>query len=430
MNSENNDKYTERVLLCGLDTGDSDEAERSIEELSRLAETAGAETVCTVIQKRSEPHPATYLGEGKIDEIRKFCDENNIDLIITDDEITGSQAKNLEDMTDVRVIDRTMLILDIFAKRAESSQGRLQVELAQLKYRLPRLAGFGKSLSRIGGGGKGGIATKGPGETKLETDKRHINRRIYALQTAIDEAGKRRDVAGQKRVKNKIPVCALVGYTNAGKSTLMNALCNSDVYVEDKLFATLDPTVRRMTFEDKKKEILLVDTVGFIRKLPHTLVESFKSTLDESMNADLLLHVVDSSDSEALRHIEIVESILSELNATDKPIFIVLNKSDKLKNVENVELSALRRKYENIFLVSAFSGNNIELLKKEIYKFFDKEREYSLLIPYTEGGVLSTVYSSSTVISSENREEGTYIKVNADFPPEFIEKIKKYEVIE
>lgn len=428
MEDNSNSIKKERVLLIGIDTADTTEAERSICELERLADTAQAETVATMLQKRTEPHPATYLGEGKIEEIRSFCEENEIDLIIADDELTGSQTKNLEDKTDVRVIDRTMLILDIFAMRAKSSQGRIQVELAQLKYRLPRLAGLGKSLSRIGGGGKGGIATRGPGETKLETDKRHINRRIYALQRQLDDADKRREVSGRKRSKNGVPVCALVGYTNAGKSTLMNTLCGTDIYAEDQLFATLDPTVRRMTVEQAHaKNILLVDTVGFIRKLPHTLIEAFRSTLDESLSADLLLHVVDSSDEEAARHIEIVETLLAELGAAEKPLFLVLNKSD-LCDDATAGLAIQKKTHENMFIVSATTGDGIEELRKAITEHFNTEREYELMIPYTESSVLNYLYQKTKVIFAENTDEGTHLRIKTEPSYEITDKISDFIV--
>ncbi|MBO5037036.1 MAG: GTPase HflX [Clostridia bacterium] len=430
MNMHETSTQKERVLLIGIDTGDTTEAERSISELERLADTAQAETVASMLQKRSEPHPATYLGEGKIDEIKQFCEENEIDLIIADDELTGSQTKNLEDRTDVRVIDRTMLILDIFAMRAESSQGRLQVELAQLKYRLPRLAGLGKSLSRIGGGGKGGIATRGPGETKLETDRRHINRRIYALQGQIKEADKRRDVSGRRRSRGGVPTCALVGYTNAGKSTLMNTLCGADVYAEDKLFATLDPTVRRMNIEQiPAKDILLVDTVGFIRKLPHTLVEAFRSTLDESLGADMLLHVVDCSDEEAPRHIEIVETLLGELGAAEKPLFLILNKSDLCENGP-AGFAIQKKTHENMFYVSARTGEGIEELRNAIIKHFDTEREYDLIIPYSDGSVLNILYQKTKVLSADSKEDGTHMKIRTDASFDILNRIEPYIVTE
>lgn len=348
------------------------EAELSAAELGRLAQTAGAEPCVTVIQRKETFDPATYIGKGKAEEIASLCEAQDISLAVVDDEISGSQAKNLEEVLGVRVIDRTTLILDIFAQRARSSEGRLQVELAQMKYMLPRLTGQGESLSRLGGG----IGTRGPGESKLETDRRHIRRRIKTLENSLADIEKRRMQSRSRRDKNELPSVALVGYTNAGKSSLMNALCLSDeVYVEDKLFATLDSTTRKMCFPDNpNRTVLLTDTVGFIRKLPHTLIDAFKSTLDEAVSADILLHVVDASDPEAETHIETVESILSNLGASKKPTFLVFNKTDKLIVQSDEYLIALGAKHKqrgaDIFEVSVLTGEGIDNLRNKIKETF------------------------------------------------------------
>ena len=287
------EKHLTRAILIGADTGEYD-AESSMDELSELAKTAGAEELARVLQKREAYEPATVIGEGKLAEVKELCGSLGAELLIFDCELTASQIRNVEDETDVRVIDRTMLILDIFAGRAVSREGKLQVELAQLKYRLPRLMGIGASLSRLGGG----IGTRGPGETQLETDRRHIRRRIDKLSAELKELEERRGYARDRRKKDSVQVGAIVGYTNAGKSTLLNLLTGADVLAEDKLFATLDPTSRAIELPDGRS-LLLVDTVGLIRRLPHHLVEAFKSTLEEAACADIIIHVCDVSDPEA-----------------------------------------------------------------------------------------------------------------------------------
>ncbi|MBE6632702.1 MAG: GTPase HflX, partial [Ruminococcaceae bacterium] len=322
---ETANKDKDIALLIAVDDG-SGQSESSVDELERLAETAGIYTAGKLFQKKDAPDKATYLGIGKIEEAAEFCKANDVNIVIADDELKGSQVRELEDILDLRVIDRTTLILDIFASRAKTLEGKLQVELAQYKYRLPRLTGYGTALSRLGGG----IGTRGPGETKLETDRRHIKRKISAIEKELDEVSARRALTRNRRKKENIPTVALVGYTNAGKSSLMNALCNNaEVYVQDQLFATLDATVRKIDDPDNS-EVLLIDTVGFIRKLPHDLVNAFKSTLEESSNADLLLIVVDSCDNEASEQIDVVYSILKQLDAMNKPSFIIFNKSDKV----------------------------------------------------------------------------------------------------
>lgn len=367
----------ENAVLIAVQTKDitEEEAELSIAELGRLVETAGATPSVSVIQKRESFDSASYIGRGKALEIAEICKNNNITLAVIDDEITGSQAKNLEDILDVRVIDRTMLILDIFAARAKTAEGRLQVELAQLKYLMPRLMGLGKSLSRLGGG----IGTRGPGETKLETDRRHIRRKINSLEEQLEKVEQRRLQARRRRDKNAVPSVALVGYTNAGKSSLMNVLCcSNEVYVEDKLFATLDSTTRKMVFPDSpRSNILLTDTVGFIRKLPHTLVEAFKSTLEEATSADLLLHVVDASDSELSSHIETVTGIIRELGIEHKPTWLIMNKNDRLAGDREVNASAVmascRLNGMKVFSVSAKTGDGINELRQSIKSTMEGE---------------------------------------------------------
>ena len=366
-----------KAILVGvrLYNDKTDSAERSIEELERLAETAGLEVVGTVVQQKDRPDSATYIGRGKCSELREFCENNDVDIAVFDDELSGSQMKNIEEIMDVAILDRTLLVLDIFASRAKSAEGRLQVELAQLQYRLPRLSGMGSSLSRLGGG----IGTRGPGETKLETDKRHINRRIKAIKEKLEEVSKRREQTRNRRKKDGMPTVALLGYTNAGKSTLLNKLCGSDIYAEDKLFATLDTSVRKMkpTSEDRipaEIEILFIDTVGFIRKLPHSLVDAFKSTLEESVNADLILNVVDAGDSEAEEHIRVTEEIISSLGMDSKPMFLVLNKADTLASgtdSPSFEIEHYKKASGMpVYYVSAKTGKGISQLKRACFEFF------------------------------------------------------------
>lgn len=323
MEELNREGYKERAILVGIVS--TPEYEESMEELKELALTAGAEVVGIMTQKRNTIDKAHYIGKGKLEELKFFVENQEVDLVIVNDELTGTQIKNIEDFLNVKVIDRTNLILDIFAKRAKSREGMLQVELAQLKYRLPRLVGLGGQLSRLGGG----IGTRGPGETKLETDRRHIKNRIKAIEKKLEEIERHRSLQRERRKKNRIPVIAIVGYTNAGKSTLLNALTNAEVYVEDKLFATLDPTARRLVLPSGR-EVILIDTVGFIRKLPHDLVEAFKSTLEEAKYADLLLHVIDVTSPDMEEKIKVVEKVLSDLDVINTPRINVFNKIDLL----------------------------------------------------------------------------------------------------
>jgi len=415
--------HGEKAILAGLElTADvnaagRNEAERSLDELEELARTAGLIVLKKVIQKRPARDAACYIGRGKVEELASMLQELGAETLVFDDELSGAQIRNIEEITGAKVLDRTMLILDIFAQRARSKEGKLQVELAQLKYRLPRLTGMGGRLSRLGGG----IGTRGPGERKLETDRRHIRRRITTLEKELRNIAKRRKLTRENRQRNEIPVVALVGYTNSGKTTLMNVLCNTDLFAEDKLFATLDTTTRRLLLPDGK-QVLLVDTVGFIRKLPHELVEAFKSTLEEAVTADLLLHVVDTSDEEAAEHMKVTIDLLHSLGAESKPVITVLNKIDKISSPDVIR-SLHNNKYT--FEISALNGTGIEKLLSGIQSIFDTEyKEYRLKIPFGEGWVLPFIHSNGSVIYQEYQEEGIYIK--AKLNKAMIEKVREY----
>ncbi|MDO4562429.1 MAG: GTPase HflX [Clostridia bacterium] len=356
---ENKEKI-ERAVLAGVHTGAqdilADTNDETIQELELLAKTAGAQVCAVMVQNRPRPDAGTYFGEGKLEELKNACVAENATLIIVDDELSGSQLRNIENATDVRVIDRSALILDIFAQRALSREGKLQVELAQLRYRLPRLSGSGTALSRLGGG----IGTRGPGETKLESDRRHIHRRIGALEAELRDVERHRALLRERRKKSNTTVAALVGYTNAGKSTLMNALTNAGVYVENKLFATLDTTSRSLRLPSGKN-IMLIDTVGFIRKLPHHLIKAFKSTLEEAVNADILLHVIDSSSDTAAEQIAVTDALLEELGCSSKPTIAVFNKCDKVGDVPRAPGN-----YGSFVSVSAKNKFNIDTLLSAI----------------------------------------------------------------
>lgn len=409
------DQSPEKALLISVDTGDFD-AENSIEELTLLTESAGAQVVGSIIQRRENPDGATYIGKGRLSEAELFCHNQEVDLIVCDGELTPSQIRNIENATSVRVIDRTQLILDIFALRAKTREGKLQVELAQLKYALPRLTGKGKQLSRLGGG----IGTRGPGETKLESDRRHIMRRMYALQEQLDEVEKRRALLRKRREKNDVTTVALVGYTNAGKSTLMNALTDAGVLAEDKLFATLDPTSRKLSLPNGQ-DVMLIDTVGFVSRLPHDLVKAFRSTLEEAASADIVLNVCDASDIHSSEHIEITTDILKDLGCNGDNIITVMNKCDKAENIFDIMPMG------KTVMISALKGINLDLLLKEIEKALSlKIIEINLLIPFSDGGEVNFLRNNTKIISEDYTPDGTLLRVI--IPTDYADRFQKYIV--
>lgn len=406
------EKHLTRAILIGADTGEYD-AESSMDELSELAKTAGAEELARVLQKREAYEPATVIGEGKLAEVKELCGSLGAELLIFDCELTASQIRNVEDETDVRVIDRTMLILDIFAGRAVSREGKLQVELAQLKYRLPRLMGIGASLSRLGGG----IGTRGPGETQLETDRRHIRRRIDKLSAELKELEERRGYARDRRKKDSVQVGAIVGYTNAGKSTLLNLLTGADVLAEDKLFATLDPTSRAIELPDGRS-LLLVDTVGLIRRLPHHLVEAFKSTLEESACADIIIHVCDVSDPEAAEKADVTLKTLADLGAAEIPVVTVLNKCDLL--TENIPED------DSTVKISAKKAQGIDrLLQVVAANLPETAKRMKLLLPYDKAGFTAKLRENGKVFTEEYTETGVIVDALVD--QMLIKQMSQYE---
>ena len=395
------EKVMTKAILVSADTGDYD-SEVSMDELSELARTAGAEELARVIQKRDSYESATVIGEGKLEEVKELCGTLGAELLIFDCELTASQIRNIEEITDVRVIDRTMLILDIFAGRAVSREGKLQVELAQLRYRLPRLMGIGASLSRLGGG----IGTRGPGETQLETDRRHIRRRIDKLSAELKELEERRGYTRQRRKKDSVQVGAIVGYTNAGKSTLLNLLTGSDVLAEDKLFATLDPTSRAIELPDGRN-LLMVDTVGLIRRLPHHLVEAFKSTLEEAACADIIIHVCDASDPDAAEKADVTLKTLADLGAAEIPVVTVLNKCDKLE--ENIPEN------DSTVKISALKAQGIDKLLETIARNLpETAKRMKLLLPYDKGGLTAVIRENGKIFSEEYTENGILIDALVD----------------
>lgn len=410
-----NNQSPERALLLGVDTGEYD-CEVSLAELEELSRTAGAQVVGTVSQKLPNPNPATYIGSGRMEEVCAFCRANEIDLIVADGELSPAQQRNMETQTDTRVIDRTTLILDIFAQRARSREGKIQVELAQLRYMLPRLTGKGKAMSRLGGG----IGTRGPGESKLESDKRHIRRRIYALEEELRQIEKRRNAMRTRRKKDGVIAVAIVGYTNAGKSTLMNYLTEAGVLAEDKLFATLDPTARKLTLPSGQ-DIMLIDTVGLVRRLPHHLVEAFKSTLEEAKSADLILNVCDASDPVCAEHLEVTERLLSELGCSKTPTVTVMNKCDRVP-----ELYTLPTLGKTVH-ISARTGEGIPNLLSEIEKTVCAHTaRVTLLIPFSEGQKLAEIRRSGVVLSETFLPEGTRAEAVVDTA--LLEDLKAYLV--
>ncbi len=398
-----NQERRERALLAALDTGEYD-AEASLAELAELTRSAGAEPAFQLTQKRPAPDAATCLGSGMAQEAQELIRQEELDLAIFDRELTPTQIRNLEELFGVQVVDRTMLILDIFAQRAQSREGKLQVELAQLRYMLPRLAGRGTALSRLGGG----IGTRGPGETKLETDRRHIRRRIGNLKEQLAESEAARSVTQRRRRKNGVVTVALVGYTNAGKSTLMNRLTQAGVLAEDKLFATLDPTARAMKLPCGKT-VMLIDTVGLLRRLPHHLVEAFKSTLEQAATADILLNICDASSPEAREHLAVTQELLQSLGAGERPVIPVLNKWDA---VEDQELSP---RLPGAVRISALNGEGIEELLRAVEENLpEKTFEVELLLPFSKSGLAAKLREEGAVLSEEYVEEGLRIFARVD----------------
>ena len=396
------------AIIVGIAERGSDlpECELSLDELERLLDTAGGTVFARVIQVKDSFDPRTCIGSGKVKEISELCKNNCIELVIFDFELTPAQIRNLENDIgeDVRVIDRSMLILDIFALHATSGEGKLQVELAQLKYSAPRLMGRGTELSRLGGG----IGTRGPGESKLESDRRHMKEKVYALERRLAEMEHNRAVMRAQRDRSGLTKVALVGYTNAGKSTLLNALTGAGVLSEDKLFATLDPTTRKLELPCGEN-ILLTDTVGFIRKLPHHLVKAFKSTLDEVVYADILLIVSDITDPEVAEHIEVTKNVIEELGASDKPIIYVYNKCDKLE--DDIPMP----EDESTVIVSGVSGQGIDNLLSAIEDTIHRfKKKYQLLIPYSNQSIVSALYNGYSVESVEYVDEGISVSVILD----------------
>ena len=403
MNYPENVIVPERTLLVALDTGEYD-VESSLDELWELTKSSGAEPVATLTQKRPSPETATCVGSGMVQEIREFCENNQIELIIFDRELTPTQIRNLEHDTDVRVVDRTMLILDIFAQRAQSKAGKVQVEVAQLKYLLPRLSGKGAALSRLGGG----IGTRGPGETKLETDRRHIRRRIEALREQLKKVETGRQEIQRRRKKDGTVTVALVGYTNAGKSTLMNLLTEAGVLAENKLFATLDPTARALKLPGGKT-VMLIDTVGLVRRLPHHLVEAFKSTLEQAATADILLNVCDASSPEARVHLDVTNEILQSLGCGERPVIPVLNKWDL------VELPDEAVHVPGAVRISALKNEGIDVLLQAIEDNLPvKAVEVAALLPFSKTGIAAQLRQAGALLSEEYTAEGLMIRAKVE----------------
>ncbi|MCM1257917.1 MAG: GTPase HflX [Roseburia sp.] len=396
------EKQQEKVILVGISMQEGDDAEDSLAELSELADTAGAQTVGILIQKREGVHPGTYVGKGKVEEIKELIWETGATGIVCDDELSPAQLKNLSELLEVKIMDRTLLILDIFALHSFTREGKIQVELAQLKYRSSRLAGLGKSMSRLGGG----IGTRGPGEKKLEMDRRLIGKRMSLLKQELEEVKRHREITRGSRAKKGFPVAAIVGYTNAGKSTLLNKLTEGDVLEADMLFATLDPTTRLLELSGKQ-QILLTDTVGFIRKLPHHLIEAFQSTLEEAKYADYIIHVVDASNPQAEKQMHIVYETLQRLGIGDKKILTLFNKQDLRQDMEPLhDFSA-----DKALSISAKFGRGLEEVKEVLEEFM---REDKILVervfPYDKAGLIQLVRSKGELLEEEYQPEGIYVK--------------------
>ena len=405
--------FKERVILVGVSEQDGDDAEDSLAELAELVKTAGASVAGTLIQKRELIHPGTYVGTGKVAEIAELLEHTGATGIVCDDELSPAQLKNLETMLNTKVMDRTLIILDIFAARATTSEGKIQVELAQLKYRLSRLTGLGRSMSRLGGG----IGTRGPGEKKLEIDRRLINDRIAQLNRELKEVVKHREIARAKRERNAVPVVAIVGYTNAGKSTLLNHLTDAEVLEEDKLFATLDPTTRMLELEGHQ-QVLLTDTVGFIRKLPHYLIEAFKSTLEEAKYADYIIHVVDASNPQRDKQMYIVYETLDHLGVKNKKILTLFNKIDI--RTDDDPLQDFRA--DHVLQISATENAGLDAVKDVLQEMLREDKIYiERVIPYAQAGVLQLVRNKGELVSEEYVPEG--ISIRAYVPMEVYGKL-------
>lgn len=407
------EEQIEQVILVGVQTSDSDDMVQSLLELRELVETAGAVAVGTVMQSRETVHPGTYLGKGKLEELKELVYDLDATGIVCDDELSPAQMNNLEQELECKVMDRTMVILDIFAGRARTSEGKIQVELAQLKYRAARLVGMRASLSRLGGG----IGTRGPGEKKLEMDRRLIHMRIGQLKSQLEEVQRHRDLIRTQREKNRTRVAAIVGYTNAGKSTLLNQLTGADVLEEDQLFATLDPTTRVLDLPGRQ-QILLTDTVGFIRKLPHHLIEAFKSTLEEAKYADLILHVVDASNSQKEEHMQVVYDTLRQLGVADKKVITLFNKQDLCEEKEQLrDFQA-----DHVLHISAKKKQGLEELKKLLEEVLLEDQIYvERLYPYEKAGMIAMIRQHGQVVEEEYLPEG--IAVKAYVPMEVYPKI-------
>ncbi len=405
--------FKERVILVGVSEQDGDDAEDSLAELAELVKTAGASVAGTLIQKRELIHPGTYVGTGKVAEIAELLEHTGATGIVCDDELSPAQLKNLETMLNTKVMDRTLIILDIFAARATTSEGKIQVELAQLKYRLSRLTGLGRSMSRLGGG----IGTRGPGEKKLEIDRRLINDRIAQLNRELKEVVKHREIARAKRERNAVPVVAIVGYTNAGKSTLLNHLTDAEVLEEDKLFATLNPTTRMLELEGHQ-QVLLTDTVGFIRKLPHHLIEAFKSTLEEAKYADYIIHVVDASNPQRDKQMYIVYETLDHLGVKNKKILTLFNKIDI--RTDDDPLQDFRA--DHVLQISATENAGLDAVKDVLQEMLREDKIYiERVIPYAQAGVLQLVRNKGELVSEEYVPEG--ISIRAYVPMEVYGKL-------
>ena len=412
-----NEVRPEQAFLVSVDTGEFD-AEASMSELYELTESAGAQPVGAMIQKREKPDGATCIGSGRLEELKEVCQSQEIDLIIFDCELSPTQIRNLDFETEVRIIDRTMLILDIFASRARSREGKLQVELAQLKYLLPRLTGKGAAMSRLGGG----IGTRGPGESKLETDRRHIRRRLESLREQLAQVEQHRNQLRRRREKEGIITAAIVGYTNAGKSTLMNTLTDAGVLAEDKLFATLDPTSRALKLPNGVS-VMLIDTVGLVRRLPHHLVEAFHSTLEEAALADMILNVCDASSPEAQVHLEVTRKLLADLGCTGRPVIPVMNKCDLVPSLLDIPMIG------NAVRISAKTGEGIgDLLAAVEENLPVSLRRVCLLLPFDQAGLVAQIRKDHVLYQEEYRPDGIFVSALLD--PVLYGRVREYEILE